>query len=340
MRASVHRHGVTGHAHDHDEHGHSHGHGHGGHSHGHGHGHAHGHAHGAPGGGSPSNAAYAAGVVLNLAVVIIEIVAGVFAGSMALLADAGHNAADVLAVLLAWAATTLARRRPSGRHTYGLRASTIIAALANAATLLVVTGAIAWEAVRRLATPSHVDGTTVAIVAGIGAVVNTASALLFARTRHSDLNSRAVFLHLAGDAAIALGVCASGLVLRVTGWSALDPIVSILLSLLVIAQTWPLLRQATSLALHAAPESVDLPAVRAYLTSLNGVREVHDLHVWAMSTTEVALTAHVAMPAPAHDHDFFTRVNDELRERFGIHHATLQVECPEDPCQLASDDVV
>ncbi len=271
---------------------------------------------------------------------VVEIVAGVSAGSMALLADAGHNAADVLAVALAWAATALARKRPSGRHTYGLRASTIFAALVNAATLLVVTGGIAWEAVRRLRTPSQVDGTTVAIVAGIAVVVNTASALLFARTRHSDLNSRAVFLHLAGDAAIALGVCVSGLVLRATGWWRLDPIVSIALALLVIVQTWPLLRQATSLALHAAPESIDLAAVRAYLTGLHGVREVHDLHVWAMSTTEVALTAHVAMPAPAHDHDFFTRVNDELRARFGIHHATLQVECPEDPCHLASDDVV
>jgi cobalt-zinc-cadmium efflux system protein len=314
----------------HHEHAHEHAHDQG---HAHDHGHAHGH-------GPPSSGAYAAGVVLNLAVVGVEVVAGLLAGSMALLADAGHNLADVLAVALAWVAMLLARRRPAGRHTYGLRASTIIAALVNAATLLVVTGAIAWEACRRLATPTHVDGGVVAVVAAIGVVVNTGSALLFARARHSDLNARAVFLHLAGDAAIALGVCASGLVLRATGWAWLDPAVSLALSLLVIAQTWPLLKQATSLALHAAPESVDVAAVRTFLAALPAVQEVHDLHVWAMSTTEVALTAHLAMLAPAHDHDFFARVNGQLRERFGIHHATLQVECPEDPCHLASDEVV
>ncbi len=321
-----------------EEHGHSHEAGHP-HRHGAGHGHfdAHGHSHAH---GAPTGTAFALGVALNLVVVVAELGAGFYAGSMALLADAGHNAADVLAVALAWAATVLARGRPSGRRTYGLRSTTIFAALFNGATLLVVTGAIAWEAIHRLASPAHVDGKTVALVAALAVVANTSSALLFAKSRKHDLNARAVFLHLAGDAAIALGVSVSGLVLMMTGWTRLDPIVSLVLSLLVIAQSWPLLRQATSLALHAAPDSIDLPAVRGYLSALPGVAEVHDLHVWAMSTTEVALTAHVAMPAPAHDHDFFRRVNEELRARFGIHHATLQVECPEDDCHLASDDVV
>jgi cobalt-zinc-cadmium efflux system protein len=307
------------------------------HNHGHrGHAHA-GHPHG---GGAPTGTAFALGVGLNLIVVVVEVFAGIFAGSVALLADAGHNAADVLAVALAWAATVLARRRPSGRHTYGLRSGTIFAAVFNAASLLVVTGAIAWEAIRRLATPSPVDGTTVAAVAALAVVVNTASALLFARSRHHDLNARAVFLHLAGDAAIALGVAASGLAIHATGWTRIDPVVSLVLSLVVIGQSWPLFRQATTLALHAAPESVDLTAVRGYLCALPGVVQVHDLHVWAMSTTEVALTAHVAMHEPAHEHEFFSRVNRELRGQFGIHHATLQVECPEDDCHLASDDVV
>lgn len=317
-------------AHEHGEGEHSHGHAHVGHGHGHG-----GHSHAAP-----TGTAFALGVALNLIVVVVEVVAGLYAGSMALLADAGHNAADVLAVALAWTAVVLARGRPSGRHTYGLRSATIFAALLNAGSLLVVTGAIAWEAIHRLASPASVDGRAVALVAGVAVVTNTTSALLFARSRHHDLNARAVFLHLAGDAAIALGVVVAGVVIFVSGWTRLDPVVSLALSLLVIAQSWPLLRQATGLALHAAPDSIDLAAVREFLGALPGVEEVHDLHVWAMSTTEVALTAHVAMPAPAHDHGFFSRVNDQLRVRFGIHHATLQIECPEDACHLASDDVV
>jgi cobalt-zinc-cadmium efflux system protein len=289
---------------------------------------------------APTGAAFAIGVALNLAVVLAEVVAGLASGSMALLADAGHNAADVLAVALAWAAAVLARGRPSGRHTYGLRSTTIFAAAINAATLLVVTGGIAWEGFHRILSPAAVDGKTVSIVAALAAVANAASALLFAKSRHHDLNARAVFLHLAGDAAIALGVAVAGIVVTMTGWTRLDPIVSLVLSILVIAQSWPLLKQATTLALHAAPDSINLGEVRGYLAALPGVAEVHDLHVWAMSTTEVALTAHVAMPAPAHDHGFFTRGSEELRARFGIHHATLQVECPEDDCHLASDDVV
>ncbi len=287
-----------------------------------------------------SGNAFAVGTLLNLAVVVVEVVAGVYAGSVALLSDAGHNMADVLAVALAWAATSLAKRRPAGRHTYGLRSTTILAAVVNASTLLVVTGAIAWEAVHRLAARTPVDGKVVAAVAALGVVINGASALLFARSRHSDLNARAVFQHLAGDAVVAFGVAIAGLVVMATGWTRLDPIVSIVLSVVLIAQSWPILRQATNLALHAAPDSIDLPAVRAYLAALPGVATVHDLHVWAMSTTEVALTVHVAMPAPKHDHGFFARVAEDLRGRFGIHHATLQIECPEDDCHLASDDVV
>jgi cobalt-zinc-cadmium efflux system protein len=340
--------GSHDHSHDPRDHGdHAHSGAHAGHAHAkpirggalaHSHAHGHGHAHG--GGEAPTGAAFALGVALNLLVVAIEIVAGLASHSMALLADAGHNAADVLAVALAWAAAVLARGRPSGRHTYGLRSTTIFAAAFNAATLLAVTGAIAWEAIQRIAVPAPVDGRTVALVAALAVAANAASALLFARSRHHDLNARAVFLHLAGDAAIALGVAVSGLVLAWTGWARIDPIVSLVLSVTVIAQSWPLFRQATSLALHAAPDSIDLAEVRRYLCALPGVAEVHDLHVWAMSTTEVALTAHVAMPAPAHDHGFFARVNSELHSRFGIHHATLQVECPQDDCHLASDDVV
>jgi cobalt-zinc-cadmium efflux system protein len=288
---------------------------------------------------------FAVGVALNVAIVVVEIVYGVLSHSMALVADAGHNLGDVFGVGLGGLAVYVSTRRPSPRRTYGMRSSSILAALANGTLLLVATGAIAWEAVRRLmdtAAAPAVDGRTVMLVAGFGVVVNGASALLFLRGRHSDLNVRSAFLHLAGDAAVSIGVLASGAVTVFTHGSWLDPAVSLVLSLVIFLQAWPLLRQAANLALQAVPESIDPVAVRAFLAGLPGVAEVHDLHIWAMSTTEAALTAHLMMDAPAHDDAFFRHVDEELHERFGIEHVTLQVEeCgAANPCRLAPEDVV
>ncbi len=309
---------------------------HGSHGHAHAHRHDHGHAHGAKG------SAFAAGVVLNLAIVVLEGIYGVAAHSMALLADAGHNLGDVMGLVLAGGAAWLARGRPTTRRTYGYRRLTLLAALANGVLLLVATGGVAWESIERLGTPAAVDARTVLLVATIGAVVNGASAALFFAGRKEDLNVRAAFVHLAGDAAISVGVILATLVMLKTGWSWVDPAVGLVVSILILVTTWSLLRKAVDLVIDAVPENIDIDAVRAYLQGLAGVREVHDLHVWAMSTTEVALTAHLVMPASISGARFLGDVCGELHERFGIEHATLQVEPEEapDPCRLAPPERV
>jgi cobalt-zinc-cadmium efflux system protein len=297
-----------------------------------GHGDADGHAHAKPSG----SRAFVIGIVLNLGFVVVEAVFGVLSHSMALLADAGHNLSDVLGLGLAWAAMNLARRAPSQMRTYGLRGTTILASVANALVLLFVTGGVAWESARRLMSPEPVVGKTIVFVALAGVLVNGTSALLFMRDRKSDLNVRSAFMHLASDAALALGVAIAGGVMLATSWWWLDPIVSIVLSFVILAATWSLLKSSLHLAVQGVPEHVDIVAVRDYLGKVPGVIEVHDLHVWSMSTTEVALTAHLVMPGDACAPTLLRDVAARLHDEFAIEHSTIQVCPPEAPeCVLA-----
>ena len=301
-------------AHDHD-HVHDDAHGHGAHGHGHGHGHA----------PKDFGRAFAVGVLLNSAFVIAEAVYGLRIDSLALLADAGHNLSDVLGLLLAWGASVLVRRAATARFTYGLRGSSILAALANATLLTLVTGAIGWEAMLRLAHPTAVAGTTVMAVAGVGIVVNLATALMFLRGGH-DLNVRAAFAHMAADAAISAGVVVAGFAMQRTGWLWLDPVVSLAIAVLVVWGTWGLLKDSLALALQAVPREVDAPAVGRWLSALPGVAGVHHLHIWAMSTTENALTVHLVCPGGFPGDACLRGICDTLRTEHGIGHATIQVE--------------
>ena len=301
------------------------------HDHSHHHSHSHGHNY---------DRAFAIGIVLNLGFVVVEAVYGVLAHSMALLADAGHNLSDVLALALAWGASTLSRRVPTRRFTYGFRSSSILAALINAALLLVVTGGIAWEAIQRFAAPEPVAGHTMIWVALAGIFVNGASAMLFARDRRRDINVRGAFLHLAGDAAVSLGVVLAGIGIVLTGWLWLDPLVGLLIAAVIVASTWGLLRDSAALALNAVPGHIDPASVRDYLAKLEGVAEVHDLHIWAMSTTETALTVHLVMPAGHPGDAFMAETCKELRARYHVHHPTIQIEIGAHPCELAPDHVV
>ena len=286
--------------------------------------------------------AFAAGIVLNLAFVLVEAAYGVLANSLALLSDAGHNLSDVLALGLAWGASMLARRGPSQRFTYGMRSSSILAALLNAMLLLLVTGAIAWEAIQRLFAPEPVASSTVIWVALIGIVINGATAMLFARGREHDLNMRGAFLHMAADAAVSLGVAAAGAVILLTGWFWLDPLTGLVIAALIVASTWGLLRDSVTLALDAVPGHIDPQHVRDYLSGLAGVSEAHDLHIWAMSTTETALTVHLVMPGGHPGDAFMAKVCGELHQRFHVQHPTIQIETGDGPhpCPLAPDHVV
>ncbi len=327
---------ASAHEHDHDGHDHDHGHhhGHAGHHHGHGLG-GHGHVH-AP---ADYGRAFAIGTALNLAFVVVEAAYGIRAGSMALLADAGHNLSDVLGLVVAWVGSVLARRTPTERRTYGLRSTTILAALANAVFLLVAIGGVAWEAVHRFANPEPVAGRLVAAVALVGLLVNGATAMLFMSGRKHDLNVRGAFLHMAADAAVSAGVVVAGLAIAATGWLWVDPALSLLIVVIITLGTWGLLRESVDLALHAVPAHIDPRAVGAYLGALPGVTEVHDLHIWGMSTTDVALTAHLVRPAADGEEDedaFLLRASRELRARFGIAHPTIQIERGQGPhsCDL------
>ena len=286
--------------------------------------------------------AFAVGIALNLGFVAIESVYGVLAHSMALLADAGHNLSDVLALALAWGASILGRRVPSRRFTYGLGSSTILAALVNAMLLMLVVGGIAVEAVQRLLNPVPVATLTVIWVALGGIVINTATALLFLRGREHDLNVRGAFVHMAADAAVSLGVVLAGVAMIYTGWAWLDPAMSLVIAAVIVGGTWGLLRDSANLALHAVPPRIDTALIREYFSGLAGVAELHDLHIWGMSTTETALTVHLVMPGGHPSDRFIAEVADELRERFGIGHATIQVETGDalHPCVLAPDHVV
>ena len=297
-------------------HGHAHAHHH--------HGHSHGHDHHAP----PArwDRAFAFGIGLNLAYVLAEGAAGFAFGSVALLADAGHNLSDVLGLAVAWGGAALARAAPSKRFTYGLKGSTILAALANALLLLVAIGAIALEAVQRIGAPPHVPGLAVSAIAGAGIVVNGATALLFARGREGDVNIRGAYLHMLSDALVSAGVVAAGLAIWATRAGWIDPVVSLVIAAVIFWQTWGLLRETVEMALAAVPRGIDYDGVRAALAGLEGVREVHDLHIWPMSTTEPGLTAHLCIPAGHPGDAFLHAAQDMLHHRFGIGHATLQVE--------------
>ena len=285
--------------------------------------------------------AFAVGVTLNVLLVIAQAVYGIRANSVALLADAAHNLGDVLGLLLAWGATILARQLPSGRFTYGLRSSSILAALANGAVLLLATGGIAWEAIQRFAQPEPVAGTTVIVVAALGIAVNTATALLFVSGRKGDLNIRGAFIHMAADAVVSLGVVVAGIGIVYTGWLWLDPVTSLMISVVIVAGTWGLLRDSLRLALHAVPQGIETERVRAFLAGERGVVEVHDLHIWAMSTTDNALTAHLVMPGGHPGDEFIARITEQLEHRFNIGHATIQVETDASrACALAPDHVV
>ncbi|MDE2411056.1 MAG: cation transporter [Sphingomonadales bacterium] len=311
--------GAHGHQHGHDDgHGHSRGHGH----------HHHDHAQGSHG------TAFAIAVVLNAGFVVAEAIASFFSGSTALLADAGHNLGDVLSLLLAWGASVLAARPASKGFTYGLKSSSILAALANVALLWVALGAVLIETLRRFWEPEAVNGWQMMIVAAIGIAINLASALLFARGRKSDLNLRAAFQHLMADAVVSASVVFAGLAIMLTGQNWIDPVASLIITIGLAWGSWDLLKDAIKMGLLAVPGHIDEGAVRAYLSGLPGVTLVHDLHIWPMSTTETAFTAHLVMPGGAPGDLFLREISGHLRARFNIHHATIQIELTETDCTL------
>lgn len=299
------------------------------HDHDHGHEHdAHAHAAGHRHHTGPNDHrnAFMIAIMLNAIFVVTEFTYGFVANSTALMADAGHNLSDVLGLLLAWGAAMLARKAPSGRYTYGLRSSSILAALANAAFLLVACGGIAWEAIQRFSAPPVVAGLTVTLVAAVGIVVNGLSAWLFVTGSKGDLNVRAAFVHMAGDAAISLGVVAAGITMMFTGWYWLDPMLSIVIVAVIVIGTRGLLRESVQLALSAVPRHIDVAAVADYLRRRPGVTDIHDLHIWGMSTTESALTVHLVMPQGHPGDDFMDDIAGTLKTRYAIAHSTVQIE--------------
>ena len=298
----------------------------------------HGHSHGP----ASYTRAFAIGIALNLAFVGAEAVYGLRANSLALLADAGHNFTDVLGLLLAWGAAVLSKRLPTVRRTYGVRRFSILAALGNGMLLLIAILALAWEALGRFRHPEPVAPDIVIWVAAAGIAVNAITALMFASGRKGDVNIRGAFLHMAADAAVSAAVVIAGLVIGITGWLWVDPAMSIVVVVVIAFGTWGLLRESIDLALDAVPRGVSPEEVEAYLGNLAGVRGVHDLHIWGMSTTEAALTAHLIKPDVADEDTFLREVCDALHNRFGIEHATLQIERGHGPtpCGLASEDVI
>ncbi len=283
------------------------------------------------------NLAFAGGILLNVIYILLEVGIGLVVDSLALLADAGHNLSDVLGLLLAWGGSYLSTLRPRGRYTYGFRSSSIMAAFINALILLVATGGILLEAVRRFQEPVAVKGQTVMWVAGVGVAINALTAFLFMRGSRGDLNVRGAFLHMAADAGVSLGVVVAGLGIWLTGRNWIDPAISILVAVVIFVGTWGLLRESINLTLQAVPKGINLEKVHHYLENLPGVESVHDLHIWPMSTSETALTAHLVRPQEANHDEFLANVTKELQEKFGIGHVTIQMERSEwaDPCKQA-----
>ena len=311
--------------------------------------HNHSHDHGGNGGSAHGNAhapadfgrAFLIGTALNIGFVVVEAIYGITANSMALLADAGHNLSDVFGLLVAWGAATLTKRAPTERFTYGMRKSTVLAALFNAVFLLVAVGAIALEAVQRLSLPEAISGRTVIVVAAVGVVVNGVTAFLFAHGSKDDLNIRGAFLHMAADAGVSLGVIVAGIVILTTGWVLIDPIVTLAIAAVILVSTWSLLRDAVSMSLDAVPSGIDPVTVAMTLKTLPGVAKVHDLHIWPISTTEVALTCHLVMVRWPSDPAFLNEAAHLLKEWHDIDHSTIQIETsPEEHCRQAPDDKV
>ena len=287
------------------------------------------------------NRAFAIGVVLNVIFVAIEAGYGVAAGSLALIADAGHNLTDVLSLLLAWGAALLATKPATEKRTYGFRKVTIMASLASAILLLIALGGITWEAIGRLFDPKPVEGMTVIAVAAIGVVINTITALLFVSGQKHDLNIRGAFLHMAADAGVSFGVVVAGIIIMVTGWLMIDPLISLLIVAVILVGTWSLLRDSINLAIDSVPEGIDIAGIKRYLTSLKNVSQIHDLHVWPMSTTEVALSVHLIIVDDSLNNDFLPKLQQQLHDRFSIEHSTIQVERQCDgPCMLNKDGCI
>jgi cobalt-zinc-cadmium efflux system protein len=308
----------------------------------HDHPHDHGHDHvGSDHTHAPKNfgPAFAIAAALNFALVAVQVFYGITAHSVALLADAGHNFADAFGLVIAWIAHVLSKSTPTRRYTYGFRSVSILSALANGMILLVATGAIAWEAVQRLIDPGEVSGLIVMIVAAIGIVINGLAAWLL-MAGQKDINIRGAFLHLVGDAGVSAGVVVGGAVIFFTGWNWVDPLVSLGVSIVIVVLAWGLFREATNLSLDAVPSAIDPDAVRAFLLHLPGVTDIHDLHIWAMSTTENALTCHLVIPDGHSGDDFLEMACDAINRKFGIGHSTMQVEAGDGVCKLAPDYVV
>jgi len=324
-------------------HSHSHGHDHG-HSHDHAHDEDHDHAHGGHGHHHAPvdfGRAFLIGITLNTAFVFIEGLYGYLANSTALLADAGHNLSDVLGLVTAWIAAVLSKRAPTARYTYGLRNTSILAALANAVLLLIASGAILLEAVQRLIEPEPVKSVTIIVVAAIGILVNGATAWLFASGQKGDINIRGAYLHMVADAAVSAGVVIAGLLIMQTGWLWVDPLTSLVVVGVIVWSTWGLLRESTAMSLDAVPAAIDPFAVRAFLEKRPGVTSIHDLHIWPISTTETALTAHLVTPSGHPGDGFLLETCKLLQERFRINHSTIQIEISEhNNCALAPDHVI
>lgn len=285
--------------------------------------------------------AFIIGIVLNTLFIIAEVIYGFHANSLSLLADAGHNASDVLGLFISWGAVILSKRLPSARYTYGLQSSSIIAALANAVFLLIACGGIGLEAIQRFGDPESISSVTVMVVAGIGILINGFTALLFISGQKRDLNIRGAFLHMAADAIISLGVVIASALIMMTGWAWLDPLTSLIISIIIVISTWGLLRDSVNLALHATPRHIDTTQIKTYLAQLKGVKEVHDLHIWAMSTTNAALSVHLLMPE-GHPGDLFIKnITEKLEHSYKITHVTIQIEMGDrGECCFAPDHVV
>jgi cobalt-zinc-cadmium efflux system protein len=282
------------------------------------------------------NRAFAIGVGLNLVFVAIEFSYGVVSDSLALIADAGHNLSDVLGLLLAWGASVLATKAATEKRTYGFRKATVIASLASAILLLVALGAITWEAIGRFLNPQPVEGVTVIVVSAIGVVINTLTALLFVRGQKHDLNIRGAFLHMAADAGVSLGVVVAGIFIIARGWLWIDPVVSLMIVAVILVGTWGLLRDSLNYAMDAVPDSIDIPAIKNYLLKVDSINSIHDLHVWPLSTSEIALTVHIVVNEESLDNNFLRNLQQHLHDYFGIEHSTIQVETSlgENDCML------
>ncbi|MGN7356154.1 cation diffusion facilitator family transporter [Paenibacillus sp. SAF-054] len=307
-------------------------------SHAHHHEHHEGHSH--HHGPASYNKAFLFGIILNTLFVIVEAAYGYLSHSLSLVADAGHNLSDVLALILAWAASLLSKKLPTERRTYGYRRSSILAALFNAIFLLAAIFIIAWEAIQRFANPEPVTGSTVIWVAAVGIAINAATALLFLSGRKGDLNVRGAFLHMAADAGVSLGVVIAGIVIMFTGWLWLDPVVSLLIVVVIFISTWGLLKDSLNMALDSVPPEIDAAAIRSYLSTLPNVTNVHDLHIWGMSTTETALTVHLVVSVTGNNDQIIQQAVQDLHDQFGIEHPTIQIENGTYPCRLAGEDTL